>query len=124
MSVQKELKMVRWPARWDLFSVVYVATPEEAVEMAKAGADAIIAHVGTTTGGSIGVKKAVVTWDFTIKRTQEISPPQPRAEGHLLPGARRPDQYASRRRSRFEKQPMRLVLWVPVRWSAWASRRR
>jgi predicted TIM-barrel enzyme len=23
-------------------------------------------------GGSIGVKKAVVTWDFTIKRTQEI----------------------------------------------------
>ena len=23
-------------------------------------------------GGSIGVKKAVVSWDFTIKRTQEI----------------------------------------------------
>jgi predicted TIM-barrel enzyme len=40
--------------------------------MAKAGADAIIAHVGTTVGGSIGVTKAVVTWDFTIKRTQEI----------------------------------------------------
>ncbi len=56
----------------DLFSVVYVATPEEAVEMANAGADAIIAHVGTTVGGSIGVKKAVVTWDFTVKRTQEI----------------------------------------------------
>jgi predicted TIM-barrel enzyme len=56
----------------DLFSVVYVATPQEAVEMAKAGADAIIAHVGTTVGGSIGVKKAVVTWDFTIQRTQEI----------------------------------------------------
>src|ERR1043166_7110204 len=40
--------------------------------MAKAGADAIIAHVGTTVGGSIGVKKAVVTWDFTLKRTQQI----------------------------------------------------
>jgi predicted TIM-barrel enzyme len=51
---------------------VYVATPQEAVEMAKAGADAIIAHVGTTVGGSIGVKKAVVTWDFTLQRTQEI----------------------------------------------------
>jgi predicted TIM-barrel enzyme len=40
--------------------------------MAKAGADAIIAHVGTTVGGSIGVTQAVVGWDFTIKRTQEI----------------------------------------------------
>ena len=72
MSVQKEFEMVALARRMDLFSVVYVATPEEAVEMAKAGADAIIAHVGTTVGGSIGVKKAVVTWDFTIKRTQEI----------------------------------------------------
>ena len=44
----------------------------EAVEMAKVGADAIIAHVGTTVGGSIGVKQAVVDWDFTLKRTQDI----------------------------------------------------
>lgn len=72
MSVQKEFEMVALARRMDLFSIVYVATPEEAVEMSKAGADAIIAHVGTTVGGSIGVKKAVVTWDFTIKRTQEI----------------------------------------------------
>ena len=64
--------MVALARKMDLFSIVYVATPEEAVEMAKAGADAIIAHVGTTVGGSIGVTKAVVTWDFTIKRTQEI----------------------------------------------------
>ena len=28
--------------------------------------------MGTTVGGSIGVTNAVVTWDFTIKRTQEI----------------------------------------------------
>ncbi len=72
MSVQKEYEMVALARKMDLFSVVYVATPGEAVEMAKAGADAIIAHVGTTVGGSIGVKKAVVDWDFTIKRTQEI----------------------------------------------------
>lgn len=72
MSVQKEYEMVALARKMDLFSVVYVATPEEAVEMAKAGADAIIAHVGTTVGGSIGVKKAVVTWDFAIQRTQEI----------------------------------------------------
>jgi predicted TIM-barrel enzyme len=49
-----------------------VGSPEEAAEMAKAGADAIIAHVGTTVGGSIGVKSAVVSWDHTLKVTQDI----------------------------------------------------
>lgn len=72
MSVKKEYEMVSLARRMDLFSVVYVGSAEEAVQMAKAGADAIIAHVGTTVGGSIGVTKAVVSWDFTIKRTQEI----------------------------------------------------
>ncbi len=72
MSVQKEFEMVALARRMDMFSVVYVGSPEEAIEMAKAGADAIIAHVGTTVGGSIGVKSAVKSWDFTIKRTQEI----------------------------------------------------
>ena len=72
MSVEKEFEMVALAHRMDLFTIVYVATAEEAKRMADVGADAIIAHVGTTVGGSIGVKKAVVTWDFTIKRTQEI----------------------------------------------------
>jgi predicted TIM-barrel enzyme len=72
MSVKKEYEMVSLARRMDLFSIVYVGSPEEAVEMAKAGADAIIAHVGTTVGGSIGVKKAVVSWDHCIQRTQEI----------------------------------------------------
>jgi predicted TIM-barrel enzyme len=72
MSVQKEYEMVALARRMDLFSIVYVGSPEEAVEMAKAGADAIIAHVGTTVGGSVGVTNAVVSWDITIKRTQDI----------------------------------------------------
>jgi predicted TIM-barrel enzyme len=72
MSVQKEFEMVGLAHRMDLFTVVYVATPEEAVEMTKQGADAVIAHVGTTVGGSIGVVNAVVDWDFTVNRTQEI----------------------------------------------------
>ena len=72
MSVKKEYEMVALARKMDLFSVVYVGSPEEAIEMAKAGADAIIAHVGTTVGGSIGVTSAVVSWDFTLKRTQEI----------------------------------------------------
>jgi predicted TIM-barrel enzyme len=72
MSVKKEYEMVALARRMDLFSIVYVGSPEEAAEMAKAGADAIIAHVGTTVGGSIGVKSAVVSWDHTMKVTQDI----------------------------------------------------
>jgi predicted TIM-barrel enzyme len=72
MSVKKEYEMVALGRKMDLFSIVYVGSPEEAAEMAKAGADAIIAHVGTTVGGSIGVTNAVVGWDDTIRRTQAI----------------------------------------------------
>jgi len=72
MSVKKEFEMIALARRMDLFSIVYVGSPAEAVEMAKAGADAIIAHVGTTVGGSIGVTNAVVPWDQTIRRTQDI----------------------------------------------------
>jgi predicted TIM-barrel enzyme len=72
MSVKKEYEMVALARRMDLFSIVYVGSPEEAVEMAKAGADAIIAHVGTTVGGSIGVTDAVVSWEDTIARTRAI----------------------------------------------------
>src|ERR1043165_9481194 len=72
MSVKKEFEMVALARRMDLFSIVYVANPEEAAEMPRAGADAIIAHVGTTVGGSIGVKSAVVSWDHTMKVTQDI----------------------------------------------------
>jgi predicted TIM-barrel enzyme len=72
MSVKKEFEMVALARKMDLFSIVYVATPEEAKAMADAGADAIIAHVGTTIGGSIGVKGAVCTMDDAVKRTQSI----------------------------------------------------
>ena len=72
MSVKHEFEMVRLARKMDLFTVVYVATADEAKAMAEAGADAIIAHVGTTIGGSIGVKKAVVSMDETVKRCQKI----------------------------------------------------
>ena len=72
MSFNKEVEMVALASKMDLYSVVYVATAEEAVQMSEAGADSIIAHVGTTIGGSIGVVGATVDMDFAIKRTQEI----------------------------------------------------
>ena len=72
MSFRKEVEMVALARRMDLFSIVYVAKPEEAKAMAEAGADAIIAHVGTTVGGSIGVTGAVCTLEDAAKRTQAI----------------------------------------------------
>ncbi|MDB6152062.1 MAG: TIM-barrel signal transduction protein [Chthoniobacteraceae bacterium] len=72
MSVKKEFEMVALAHKMDLFTVVYVATPDEAKAMAEAGADAIIAHVGTTVGGSIGVTGAVVSMDDAIQRTRAI----------------------------------------------------
>src|SRR5256884_3850554 len=72
MSVKKEFEMVALARKMDLFSIVYVSTPDEAKAMAGPGADAIIAHVGTTVGGSIGVKGAAVTMDEAVKRIQRI----------------------------------------------------
>lgn len=72
MSFQKEVDMVELATKMDLFSIVYVAEPEEAVQMADVGADAIISHVGTTVGGSIGVTGATRSMDFAIDKTQKI----------------------------------------------------
>jgi predicted TIM-barrel enzyme len=72
MGFAKEVEMIRLATMMDLFSIVYVATPEEARQMAEVGADAIIAHVGTTVGGSIGVVDATCSMDEAIERTQQI----------------------------------------------------
>jgi predicted TIM-barrel enzyme len=72
MSVKKEFEMVALARKMDLFSVVYVSTPEESKAMAEAGADAIIAHVGTTIGGSIGVKNARVSMDESVRRVNAV----------------------------------------------------
>lgn len=72
MGFIKEVEMVRLATKMDLFSIVYVATPEEAQQMADAGADAIISHVGTTVGGSVGVTGASVSMDEAVKTTIAI----------------------------------------------------
>ena len=72
MSVTKEFEMVALARKMDLFSIVYVASPEEARKMAEAGADVIIAHVGTTIGGSIGVTDAAMSLEDAATATQAI----------------------------------------------------
>jgi predicted TIM-barrel enzyme len=72
MSVKKEYEMIAIASKMELFSTVYCATPEDARAMAEAGADCIIAHVGTTIGGSIGVTGATCSMDDAIDRTQAV----------------------------------------------------
>jgi len=72
MSVKKEYEMIALASKMDIFSIVYVATPEDAKAMAEAGADCIIAHVGTTVGGSIGVTGATCSMDDAVSRTQAV----------------------------------------------------
>jgi len=73
MSFGKEVEMIGLARRMDLFTIVYVATPDEAREMTRAGADVVIAHVGTTVGGSIGVTSATCSLDEAAARVQAIA---------------------------------------------------
>ena len=73
MSFGKEVEMIGLARRMDLFTIVYVATPDEARAMAAVGADVVVAHVGTTIGGSIGVTGAACTLDEAVGRVQAIA---------------------------------------------------
>lgn len=72
MGTDKEIETVALARRMDLFTIVYVASPAEAKAMAKAGADVIIAHVGCTVGGSIGVTNAAMSLEDAAVATQAI----------------------------------------------------
>lgn len=49
-----EIDMIRQAHQLDLLTTPYVFSPDEAVEMTRAGADLIVPHMGVTVGGSIG----------------------------------------------------------------------
>jgi predicted TIM-barrel enzyme len=59
MSYDLEVEMIRVAHELDLLTCPYVFTEQEAVKMTKAGADVLVAHMGCTTGGSIGVTTAM-----------------------------------------------------------------
>ena len=67
----KEVEMVGIAHDMDLFTIVYVFNPDEAKQMAEARADVIIAHMGTTVGGTIGAETALDLKEVA-KRVQGI----------------------------------------------------
>jgi predicted TIM-barrel enzyme len=63
MSYELEVEMIRLAHKKDLLTTPYVFDPSQAVTMAKAGADILVAHMGLTIGGTIGAETAVTLED-------------------------------------------------------------
>jgi predicted TIM-barrel enzyme len=71
MGYDLEVDMIRQAHELDLLTTPYVFDEEQAVKMAKAGADILVAHMGLTTKGTIGAKTAL-TLDDCVKKVQAI----------------------------------------------------
>ena len=71
LGFEKEVEMVSMARELDLFTSPYAWDTEEAAAMAKAGADVLVAHVGCTVGGSIGMTSTHSLED-AVKIVQEI----------------------------------------------------
>ena len=71
-SYAKEVEMVALARELEMFTSPYVFNPEEARAMTKAGADIIVAHMGTTSGGTIGAT-SVKTLDDCAKEIDAIA---------------------------------------------------
>jgi predicted TIM-barrel enzyme len=72
MSYQLEVDMICLAHELDLLTTPYVFNTSEAERMADAGADLIVAHMGVTTGGTIGAKSSK-TLDDCVDRIQRIA---------------------------------------------------
>uniref|UniRef100_K7MH55 TIM-barrel domain-containing protein n=1 Tax=Glycine max TaxID=3847 RepID=K7MH55_SOYBN len=59
MGYSLEVEMIQKAHKMGLFTTPYAFNQYEAIEMAKVGADIIVAHMGLTTTGSIGAKTSV-----------------------------------------------------------------
>jgi predicted TIM-barrel enzyme len=71
MGFGKEVDMIRLAHDLDLLTTPYAFNVDEAREMAEAGCDILIPHMGLTTKGSIGAKTAV-TLEEAAKRVQAM----------------------------------------------------
>jgi predicted TIM-barrel enzyme len=59
MGYDEEVDMIQEAAEQDMLTCPYVFSEEQAREMAEAGADVIVSHMGLTTSGDIGAETAL-----------------------------------------------------------------
>jgi len=71
LGFAREVEMITMAREVGLYTTCYVRTPDEATQMARAGVDLVIPHVGLTSGGSIGADGAM-SLDEAVRATQEM----------------------------------------------------
>ena len=72
MGYGLEVEMIRTAHEMDMLTTPYAFNPKEAEQMAAAGADVVVAHMGLTTKGAIGATSAV-TLEESVARVQAIA---------------------------------------------------
>ena len=71
MGYDLEVQMIHRASQMGLLTCPYAFDEEQAREMAKAGADVVVAHAGLTTKGTIGARTAL-TLDEAVRLIQSI----------------------------------------------------
>ncbi len=71
MSFDLEIEMIRIAHDLEMLTCPYAFDVRESEKLAEAGADVVVAHMNTTTSGSIGVKTSI-SLDDAAKRVQDI----------------------------------------------------
>lgn len=72
MGYDREVELIALARERDLLTTPYAFSPDEAVRMAEAGADIIVAHVGRTISGMVGAATAMGL-DAAAERIQAIT---------------------------------------------------
>jgi predicted TIM-barrel enzyme len=83
MGYGLEVDMIRLARRKDLLTTPYAFTPEEAAAMTEAGADIVVAHMGLTTGGTIGAGTTVSLTD-SVGRINAMAEAAKRVRGDVI----------------------------------------
>ena len=72
MGIGLEVEMIAQARALDMLTCPYVFDAATAKEFTRAGADVVVAHVNTTTAGSIGVTKSAISLDEAVERVQQM----------------------------------------------------
>lgn len=71
MSYKRETEVMGLAGSLGFFTMAYVFNPEDSKMMAEKGIDAVVAHMKTTTGGTVGSKRPM-TLEEAAKRCDQI----------------------------------------------------
>ncbi|HWQ76362.1 MAG TPA: phosphoenolpyruvate hydrolase family protein [Syntrophomonas sp.] len=83
LGFSREVELIRRARAKDIFTVAWAMSPEEAYQMAEAGADVIGAMIGVTTGGMSG-ESEVISLEEAVEDVREMMAAARRANPAVL----------------------------------------